>query len=291
MISDVHIDCEYTKLQLTFLSLLIVGYIQYLIMPEFIPWKMVSGFMAELRDAGFEANCVIRRAIGEETAGKRQFIIAMLASKEEILHNDLRAIIEYMQYVLQSTNASPQTSNRYLLNKRIITLLNSPRLQKHGEARLLDPHSTILREVLQQQSNRKEDNYLAKMKESFHLHFGYGKMPILLLFSYFIPCTLEDHQCAKVLNEYAKRNCETIFVAYETVFRDTDPKMAVEQMVDKNVRVIPKKYMESCVYTNIGRLLEASRHCYIDAVTYYTFVFSMAMHYWWVEYFKNVMYY
>ena len=219
-------------------------------MPEFIAWTKVAGFMAELRDVGLKASYLIRRAIGDEPARKKQFMIAMLASKQEIMHNDLTAIMEYGQYLLGcNDNASLQASRRYLHNKRIITLLNSPWHQKHGEARLLDPDDTILSEVLQQPLHRNEDNYLANMRDSFNVQFRNGETPILLMFSYFIPCTLEDHQCARVLNEYANRNIETIFIAYHEVFRDTDLHIALEQMMDKKVKVVPRKYIEAYVNT------------------------------------------
>ena len=139
-------------------------------MPEFISWKKVAGFIAELRDVGFEAKYLIRRAIGEETERKKQFIIAMLASKQEILHNNLSPITEYRRYLLEcNDNATFQASGRYILHKRIITLLNAAWHHKHGEARLLDPDGTILNEVLEQSLDRKENNYLTNMRQSFNL--------------------------------------------------------------------------------------------------------------------------
>ena len=236
-------------------------------MSEFIDRKKVASFMAELRDVGFEANYLIRRAIDEETERKKQFIIAMLASKEEILHNDFSAIVEYGQYLLGcNDNASLQASRRYLHNKRIITLLNAPWHQKHGEARLLDPDDTILSEVLQRPLNRKEDNYLAKMRDSFNLQFGHEEKPVLLMFSYFIPCTLEQHHCARLINEYAKRNDETIIVGYQTVFRETNRVTAFEQ-IDNNVTVVPKKYISAYVNTEIHRLFATSQQNHSNAVT------------------------
>ena len=238
-------------------------------MPEFIPWKKVAGFMAELRDVGFEAKYLIRRAIGEENERKKQFIIAMLASKQELLHNNLSAITEYRKYLLEcNDNAAFQASGRYILHERIITLLNAPWHHKHGEARLLDSDGKILNEVLQESVDRNEDNYLAKMRESFNLQFGNDKTPILLIFSYFIPCTLEEHQCARVIDEYAKRNSETIFVAYQTVFRETDSHTALEQMVDKKVKVVPRKSIIDSVDTECRRLLATSHQRNLDADRY-----------------------
>ena len=199
-------------------------------MPEFIDRANAASFMAELRDVGFEANYLIRRAMGEENGGKKQFIIAMLASKEELVHIDRSAIMEYGQYLLEcNDNALFKASGRFLLHKRIVTLLNSPWHNKHGEARLLDPNNIILNEVLQRELIRKEDDYLAKMRDNFNLQFGHDDIPILLMFSYFIPCTLENHHCARLINEYAKRNNETIIVGYQTVFRETNRKTALEQ--------------------------------------------------------------
>ena len=229
-------------------------------MSDFLPWEKVAGFMAELRDVGLEAKYLIRRDIGEETMKKRQFIIAMFASKTEIQRRDLGAIKEYGKYLLECNSSdSFHARERYILNKRIITLLNSPWNQKHGEARLLDPDGTVLSDILQKPCIRNEGDYLSQMKERFQLEFGDEEKPILLLFSYFIPCTLEDHQCARLINEYSKLNIETIFVAYQALFRDTDSHAAFEQMIGKKVKVVPKKYIEAHVNSEISRLL-VSRH-------------------------------
>ena len=138
--------------------------------------------------------------------------------------------------------------------------------QKHGEARLLDPNDIILSDILQQPLHRNEDNYLAKMESSFYQQFGCDEKPILLLFSYFIPCTLADHKCARLINEYASRNDKTIVIAYQTTFRETDRDTAVKQMVDDEVKVIPRKYIAAYVNTEIRHLFAAARKSHPGAV-------------------------
>ena len=230
---------------------------------DFVDFKKgkanIAVFMAPLRDAGFEANYLIRRAIGEETEGKRQFIIAMLASQREIVDMDLTAIVEFSKYLLKCNDEHKfRAWERYILYKRIVTLLNSPWHQKHGEARLLDPNSTILSDSMYQPLNRNENNYLESMKSSFFEQFDHDEIPILLMFSYFIPCTLHDHQCSRLINEYASKNDQTIIIAYETIFRETDYEIAINAMSSNNVFVLPRKYITNSVNKEILRLFPAA---------------------------------
>ncbi|MEW8547089.1 MAG: hypothetical protein AB2693_26540, partial [Candidatus Thiodiazotropha sp.] len=191
--------------------------------------------------------------IGEEDMEeKKQFVISMVVSCHEIQNEDFSEMQRFSGFV-ERVNRADQ---RYISYGRITVLLNTPWNYAHGEARLLDPNGEILKSIIEDPPfpyNRSERiNFLSLMFRSFYHAFGADSKPILLLFSYYIPCTIRGYMCSNLISEFAASFTHKMIIGYESLNIWTNEKNAYAVMNKPNIHVvrIPVVNLENDVNIN-----------------------------------------
>ena len=202
----------------------------------------VERFMLKLRDVGTKARYILRKSLSEETTSKKQFIIAMLASSVEIRNQDYSCIQKFKKYLEYLEGMMLyRKSQRFLFKDRIVVLLNAPWSNAHGEARLLDPDGCTLSAFVDERYSRSERceqiSFLTRMKDNFCYRFGHENV-ILLLFSFYIPCTIPAFMCSNLIGEFAARSENATIIAYETLHIKTNVYLAHAFMNQKNIYIL-----------------------------------------------------
>ena len=59
-----------------------------------------------------------------------------------------------------------------------------------------------------------------------------------VIYSHYIPCTLEKHMCASILKKYAIQTGCRMAVGYEQVFKETDEETAIGLLSVRNIDVV-----------------------------------------------------
>ena len=237
----------------------------------------IGKFMVRLRDVGMEAKYQMRSYIEKESdrkkhdtvreytgqkeldtdktseLKKKQFVIAAVVSSDEI-RNGVYSCVENFREYLITCNSKPTLPQRYILRDRVVVLLNSPWNNSHGEARLFDPQGKISNNIDERIVPRNEKDNLSTMKENFYKVFDESEKAIILLFSFYIPCTIPNFMCSKLVGQFASDNSETLIVAYESVFRETNRNSSYHYMTEKNVYVVGRKIIRQVVNKEVNHL-------------------------------------
>ena len=204
--------------------------------------------MGHLRDIGNTARDNLRSCLNKGTSSRNQFVITMMASSKEIKTEDYLEIRRFKDnfeglYITENL----RVGQRFAQRGRVCVLLNAPWNMAHGEARLLDPMGKILFTFVDERllqnccnaCNRYEYKpYLCTMSEDFCSNFP-DEISILLIFSFYIPCTLPAYMCSNLISEFALKNKGiVIIVAYENVFWKTNKNLAVAFMNQLNIYLL-----------------------------------------------------
>ena len=221
----------------------IAGYqIASQLVEEYLSVDKVERIMLTLRDVGTKARYILRKSINEEMMSKKQFMVAMLALSVEIRNEDYSCIDKFNKYLENLEEISLcRISQRFLFKDRIVVLLNAPWSNAHGEARFLDPDGRILSGFVDKRyscfERRERISFLTRMQRNFCYRFDHENS-IILIFSFFIPCTLPAFMCSNLIGEFASRWENTMIIAYETVFRKTNMYLARAFMNQKNIYIL-----------------------------------------------------
>lgn len=167
----------------------------------------------------------------------KQFVAAAITSDEEFQKQDTKIITEAkskFEEVIETKDFSGIYDNYSLSFNRLVVLVNTPRLKRHGEARLLDPFGDIRKSIFKYPFdgsfiNDNDINFLVKLKKMFLDEFDHNRY-LLVIFSHFIPCTEPNHQCAQIVNRFAEQQNTKVIVSYENVYDLTDEAEALEIM-------------------------------------------------------------
>ncbi|KAH3829928.1 hypothetical protein DPMN_103159 [Dreissena polymorpha] len=179
---------------------------------------------------------------------KKQFLMASLVSTTELFDMDFSLLRDFQQH-LETLRTDQQrrqiTSTRLIRHKRTIFILNifSDNKYTHGESRLLDPTGDIRRKMNicsehTDMSGKDVDLYLEKMRREFYFMYPAHFKPSLVMYSYYVPCTCAEHNCALAVSEFSKQAKENVYVGYSDVFRATDEDLSVKLLKSAGVQVI-----------------------------------------------------
>lgn len=120
----------------------------------------------------------------------------------------------------------------------------------HGECRLFGPERKHLFKIIDKGMKRKTEGkeievydtavhgVFEKMKLSFKQAFPKSSDQLILLYSYYIPCSIDFHNCAKLLHEFVKHFGHEMIVGYEDVFELTDKNAALSSLKMQNIVVV-----------------------------------------------------
>lgn len=201
----------------------------------------VAEMMKEMREVGhFTDRMIVKKSPGI-VFDKKQFIIVCMATAREIRACDNTALRDFRASVKRLRKL--KCHEGYLQFGRVTVLMNELQHHhnKHGEARLLDPDGGIRYEldICDPSDEYQEDfDYLDAMEETFVEDFGEDAHQYLLIFSHYIPCTIDGHKCADVIGEFARHSSYKMYVGYENVYKGTDKDEAVQAMKDAGVGII-----------------------------------------------------
>ncbi|XP_052073738.1 uncharacterized protein LOC127711663 [Mytilus californianus] len=188
--------------------------------------KSAVKFIKSLKDFGEKSMPLFKGKVDYEM---KQFVAAAIVSFDEIDQEDL-GIIEEANRKLKmalTTKIDLDIYHNYSLSfERLVVLMNTPKPVRHGEAGLLDPSGDIRKKILKSDFNSsriKTDDtiFLNTLKKSFFSKFNHYEY-IICIFSHFIPCTEKEHQCAKLIDEFARQHNTEIIISSERVFDFTN---------------------------------------------------------------------
>jgi len=228
-------------------------------------------FLVSLRHAGIEARKFIRQGVHVAEPNPHcytpQFICAALVSTHEIIAENHSVVNSFMEQVrAMETNMrnsvdenqntirpKPFVKDKFLCFDRVAVILNCNKKHffTHGETRLFDHDRTILSTIIDENRSPFYDGLsmtsdragcvLLKLSEQYHKQFGAMDTSLFLVFSHYIPCSLDFHECSRVLHDYVETSKKTVCVSYEDIFRKTDVVKAESYLDHDNLIVFPKK--------------------------------------------------
>ena len=205
-------------------------------------------YFRRLRDLGEKARHLLRcshRDHGHafiQTTNTKQFIVAAATSVQEIDHQDYGMISRGTEALYRAAeNGSIKKCSIAFKNERFITLLNDKtlKLRSHGEGLLLDPSGRLRSEIMNWHTaeSRTEEDYLegkTGIKRRYQQCFGDEHDLLLLIYSYYIPCTVTPHVCAKIINKYVGKEKVRVIVAYDYIHEWSDEDDAFDTMCTIN---------------------------------------------------------
>lgn len=216
----------------------------------------IARYILEIENTGRVTKTVLAEANLEGVYYRRQFLFACLVTRREIAEFDV-TVLKNFRWHLQRTRRL-RFHNGYLAHGRAVFLINKVHnnCNKHGEARLVDPDGRI-RDMLAigHYYNEFQDhlNYLEKMEHNFVHEFGQETVPYLLIFSNYIPCTIDGYHCAATLGMFAyiHNYMNRIFVGYREVYRGTNEYQSIQTMTNYNIGVVlPQQLSAALVERN-----------------------------------------
>ena len=201
----------------------------------------IADYMQDMRRVGHYADKVIVQKASGKVYDRNQFVIACLVSARELRYIDDSALKVFETHIKRLRRI--KCDDGYLLHGRVAILMNElhKHHNKHGEARLLDPFGSI-RTYLDIDTPYDEFeepvDYMDELESAFKEEFGTEAKSYLLIFSHYIPCTLDGHQCSEVIGEYANQTSHKVYVGYEDVYKKTDKDDAVHAMKSNGVGIV-----------------------------------------------------
>lgn len=216
---------------------------------EDIDRKTLLKFLAALRDAGIETKFSIYDSVSDDEKHWNQVVAAAVVSKEEIVSEDFTVIHTFTEY-LHSVDTY-QLQLGVVHHERMAVVMNADDqfYSTHGECRLFDPDRKHLSEIIDEGMNRKTEvnnnvydtaahGVFEKMKLSFRTAFPELGDPLILLYSYYIPCSIDLHNCAKLLREFVRHSGHEMIVVYEDIYELTDANAALSSLEIQNIVVV-----------------------------------------------------
>ena len=201
----------------------------------------IADYMQGMRHVGhFVDDVIVNMTLGRGN-GSCQFIIACLVSARELRNGDDSALKEFTTYITRLRRIN--CDDGYLCHGRVAVLKNDSQMQhnSHGEARLLDPCGSIRSDQgvdIPYDEFDEPVDYMDELESAFKEKFGTEAKSYLLIFSHYIPCTLDRHQCSNIIGEYAKQTTHKVYVGYDEVYKHTDKDDALNIMLSNGVGVI-----------------------------------------------------
>jgi len=196
----------------------------------------VLDFMIELRAVG-SIGCEMiqqkwqRDSITNEFIRKKQYIAVALVSDSELEFKDTSVLKEFRECL---NKLSPVA--KFIHHGRVSVVMNcsSKMFYTHGECRLFDPSREIVYGIIDRHTcmpsvkrqkhttcNDRAKGLFSEMLDTFLKQFPVSN-PIILVYSHFIPCDIDFHECCQVLATFSERQNLKLIIAYEDVYGNTN---------------------------------------------------------------------
>ncbi|XP_060577675.1 uncharacterized protein LOC132734835 [Ruditapes philippinarum] len=187
---------------------------------------------------------------------QKQFVGIALVSKDEILNENFSIFKDFTRY-LHALSDKRTLQSRVVYHERIAVALNAgaKNFYEHGECRLLDPSRKLLFEIIDEEIESKTGNImdntnkiitfdkggkgvLKNMKKSYTKLFHGLNDSVILLFSYFIPCSIDFYNCSRLIHKFVNVSGLNMAICYESIYKFSDKCLSLSQITMENVVVV-----------------------------------------------------
>lgn len=179
-------------------------------------------FIQRLGDFGKQIHGCVRRKFAKHR-NTNQFVIAAILSTSEVFNNDDDFLVNAEKWFASVSTKKFTFNERFLKYKRMVYLLNYKGM--HGESRLLDSTGKRRRKIYINSTTTWHRDFLAEIKEEFFKEFGRDENYQLVLYTHYIPCTLQNHNCSKIVADYASEQNKVV-IGYDRIWKGTSGKEA-----------------------------------------------------------------
>jgi hypothetical protein len=133
---------------------------------------------------------------------------------------------------------------------------NAKNFYDHGECRLLDHERKLLFEIIDEEIERFKtakikdstdtiitfDNggkgVLENMKKLYTKLFYGLNDSVILLFSSFIPCSIDFYNCSRLINKFVNVSGLNMAICYESNYKLSDKSLSLSQITMENLVVV-----------------------------------------------------
>jgi len=196
----------------------------------------VLDFMIELRAVGSIGCEMIQHiwqgnSIKNEFIRKKQYNAVALVSDSELELKDTSVLKEFRERINELNPVA-----KFIHHGRVSVVMNcsSKMFYTHGECRLFDPSREILYGIIDRHTcmpsvkrqkhttcNDPAKGFFSEMFDTFLKQFP-DRNPIIFIYSHFIPCDIDFHECCQVLATFSERQNVKLIISYEDVHGNTN---------------------------------------------------------------------
>ncbi|XP_060577671.1 uncharacterized protein LOC132734834 isoform X1 [Ruditapes philippinarum] len=240
--------------------------------------KLVK-FLVALRDVGLETKFHIYDILldpNRTRKRKSQFITVAIVSKEEVIEENFSVLEKFTDY-LHGLHDPSALVTKVVHYERVAFAMNAGEKYffEHGECRVFDPYRKFLFKIIDEETSQKKRNkrkepytrkgihtldkgglgVLENMENAYMKIYNNINDAVILLFSFYIPCSIDFHDCARVLQEFVKASGHKLVIGFEHIHHLTDRKRSLKWLEIENITVVSNKELERQLSCQLQGLL------------------------------------
>lgn len=226
--------------------------------------KKLLEFLVALRDVTLETKYHIYDVSLDplkERQRKSQVMAAAIVSEDEILKSDFSALKDFTDN-LHTLRDPTHMLSRFVHHDRVAVAMNASEkyFYEHGECRIFDPHKKHLFKIIDDEVLLKTGRYPTRQKFKTFDKAGFGVFEnmenkyvqafgeltnaVILVYSFYIPCSIDFHDCAKVLRKFVHESGHNMVVGFDHLYRLTDEKISFKWLNTENIIVLNNTEMK-----------------------------------------------
>lgn len=197
---------------------------------------------------------------------------AAIVSEDEILKSDFSALKDFTNYLHTLLDPNRMVS-RIVHHGRVAVAMNAREKYffEHGECRIFDPHRKHLFKIIDDEVSLITGRYPKRQKFKTLDKAGYGVFEnmenkyvqtfgeltsaVILVYSFYIPCSIDFHDCAKVLREFVHESGHKMVVGFDHLYKSTDEQISLEWLNTENIIVLNNTEMKREIRTQTMPLI------------------------------------
>ncbi|XP_045214603.2 uncharacterized protein LOC123564822 [Mercenaria mercenaria] len=251
--------------------------------------KKLLKFLVALRDVGIETKFHIYDILLDPLKTrnrKSQFIAVAIVSKDEIVNESFSALKDFTDNLHNIEDPSVIVS-KVVHHDRVAVAMNAGEKYffEHGECRIFDPYRHCLFKIIDEEisSNTEKKKrkkiaiidkggrgVLENMENTYIKTFNNLDDAVLLLFSFYIPCSIDFHDCARLLHDYVKASDHEMAIGYEHVHNLTDKSVSLKWLNMRNVTLFCNSEVEREINYQVSPLIrEQDENCSLECDNMY----------------------
>lgn len=203
-----------------------------------------------------------------------QVMATSIVSFDEILEGDFSAFEDFTDY-LHTVDDLSQIVTRVVHHGRVAVAMNAGERYffEHGECRLFDPDRKHLFEMIDKEvfsrtgkkkkTKRNIQTYdkgghgvFENMKNNYIKLFHTLSDAIILLYSFYIPCSIDYHNCASLLKDFVRESDLRLVVGYGYIHEQTDKDKSLNSLNVDGITVLSGSEISTEIQEQISHLIE-----------------------------------